>query len=311
MNEFNRSVKQNKKTILAITVMAIVALILCVATSITVGVSKAEATPESLQLKLDQTSTAYFDALSAQQEAQSKVNEAQATIEKCEREIPYAQGKIRELAKFSYMNKGFGEVLEVITGANSIQSLVDNIQYVNIIHEKNAEVVQNCKNLKAQVEAEKASLDENLAEATAQANVAANAYQEAQAAIAEAQRNPQPTPGGGGGGYNPGHTDSDVANRALGEIGKPYVWGAVGPGGYDCSGLVSYAISGAHTRIGTTTTFMGWPQLDSPVVGCVCTNDHHCGIYVGNGSMCHAPYEGKCVECISLSYFSMIYVQRG
>ena len=48
---------------------------------------------------------------------------------------------------------------------------------------------------------------------------------------------------------------SDVVSRAYSCLGKPYVWGAVGPDGYDCSGLVSYCISGRHTRIGTASSF--------------------------------------------------------
>ena len=33
-------------------------------------------------------------------------------------------------------------------------------------------------------------------------------------------------------------------------MGKPYVWGATGPSTYDCSGLVGYALTGHHRRIG-------------------------------------------------------------
>ena len=33
-----------------------------------------------------------------------------------------------------------------------------------------------------------------------------------------------------------------------GEIGKPYIWAACGPEGFDCSGLVSYCLSGSIRR---------------------------------------------------------------
>ena len=224
MNKFNNSVKQNNKTIFAIVLVAVVALVFCAVTSIMASSKIAEATPDSLQETLDQTSCAYFDALSAQAEAQAKVDEAQAIIEKCEREIPYAQEKIRDLARFSYMNKSFGEVLDIITGANSIQGLVDSIQYVNIINDKNAAIIQNCKDLKAQVELEKATLDENLSVAIAQANIAANAYNAAQAAITavRTQQEEEEEEETGGGGYLPPETGNAIADRALGEQGKPY-----------------------------------------------------------------------------------------
>ena len=80
----------------------------------------------------------------------------------------------------------------------------------------------------------------------------------------------------------------DTVSRAYACLGAPYGWGAVGPSSYDCSGLVSYCLSGAHIRLGTTYTFMGWPQVSDPQPGDICTNWSHCGIYIGGGQMIHA-----------------------
>ena len=88
----------------------------------------------------------------------------------------------------------------------------------------------------------------------------------------------------------------DIVTRSMQELGKPYDWGAVGPAAYDCSGLVSYCITGVHTRIGTTGTFMGWPKVSDPQPGDICTNSNHCGIYVSPGTMIHAPTFGQCVK---------------
>ena len=65
-----------------------------------------------------------------------------------------------------------------------------------------------------------------------------------------------------------------------------------GPYSYDCSGLVSYCISGSHVRIGSTLTFMGWRQVSDPQPGDVCTDEGHCGIYIGGGQMIHATTYG-------------------
>lgn len=81
---------------------------------------------------------------------------------------------------------------------------------------------------------------------------------------------------------------TDVVSRAYACLGAPYVWGAVGPSSYDCSGLVSYCLTGSHSRLGTTTTFMGWTRVSDPQPGDVCTNSYHCGIYIGNGQMINA-----------------------
>lgn len=89
----------------------------------------------------------------------------------------------------------------------------------------------------------------------------------------------------------------DPVSRAYACLGAPYVWGAVGPSGYDCSGLVSYCLSGAHVRLGTTATFINWPQVSDPQPGDVCVvhvagGDQHTGIYIGGGQMIHAATYG-------------------
>lgn len=46
------------------------------------------------------------------------------------------------------------------------------------------------------------------------------------------------------------------------QLGKPYLWGAAGPGAYDCSGLVSWAYKQAGHDIGriTTATVLASPR---------------------------------------------------
>lgn len=63
---------------------------------------------------------------------------------------------------------------------------------------------------------------------------------------------------GGGGGYSPGL--NGALKWARSQVGKPYIWGGVGPAGYDCSGFMS-AITNVirgrnpHSRLGSTATF--------------------------------------------------------
>lgn len=89
-------------------------------------------------------------------------------------------------------------------------------------------------------------------------------------------------------------TGNAIVDRARAALGSAYSWGGVGAngGGYDCSGLVSWALSGSHTRLGTTGTFIGWNRVDDPQPGDVCVihngSNQHTGIYVGNGKMIHA-----------------------
>lgn len=101
---------------------------------------------------------------------------------------------------------------------------------------------------------------------------------------------------------------NSVVNRAYSQLDKPYAWGAVGPNSFDCSGLVSYCLTGSYSRLGTTGTFMGWTRVSNPQPGDICVNDHHCGIYIGGGQMIHAPQTGDVVK-ISSVHSNMIYVR--
>ena len=101
---------------------------------------------------------------------------------------------------------------------------------------------------------------------------------------------------------------NSVVNRAYSQLGKPYEWAAVGPNSFDCSGLVSYCLTGSYSRLGTTGTFMGWTRVSNPQPGDICVNSHHCGIYIGGGQMIHAPQTGDVVK-VSSEHSGMSYVR--
>lgn len=114
---------------------------------------------------------------------------------------------------------------------------------------------------------------------------------------------PDPEPG-----YNPS-TGNAVVDRAYSWVGKAeYVWGACSPGAFDCSGFVSYCLTGNYARLGTTYTFLGWPQVSNPQPGDVAVNAEHCGIYIGGGQMIHAATEGVGV-IVGPVQSGMIYVR--
>ena len=100
-----------------------------------------------------------------------------------------------------------------------------------------------------------------------------------------------------------------IVSRAYSQLGKPYVWGACGPNSFDCSGFVSYCLTGSYSRLGTTLTFMGWTRVSNTQPGDVVTTATHCGIYIGNGQMIHAPHTGDVVK-VGPVQSGMIYVRR-
>jgi cell wall-associated NlpC family hydrolase len=89
---------------------------------------------------------------------------------------------------------------------------------------------------------------------------------------------------------------------AYAQIGKPYQWGATGPGSYDCSGLVQAAWSAAGVTI-PRTTYDDWNSLQhipmsdlQPGDLILYEGEGHVAIYVGGGYIVDAPTTGSFVE---------------
>jgi cell wall-associated NlpC family hydrolase len=91
------------------------------------------------------------------------------------------------------------------------------------------------------------------------------------AAVAAVARPEASAPGAGGSG----HADAAQAERtmrlrvwrwALKQRGKPYIWGATGPAGFDCSGLVfaAYRSRGIHLPRTTYQMLASWHLVRIP-----------------------------------------------
>ncbi|GGT31708.1 NlpC/P60 family protein [Streptomyces althioticus] len=96
---------------------------------------------------------------------------------------------------------------------------------------------------------------------------------------------------------------------ARAQIGKPYVWGATGPGSYDCSGLTQAAWKAAGVSLPRTTydqvnagTTVPVSQAQPGDLVFFYDDVTHVGIYIGNGMMIHAPKPGTYVREESIYY---------
>jgi cell wall-associated NlpC family hydrolase len=107
----------------------------------------------------------------------------------------------------------------------------------------------------------------------------------------------------------PSRTAAAAVRTALGQVGKPYRWGATGPASFDCSGLTRFVYAhaglslprvsrqqwsaGRHVEVADLhpgdLVFWAHDPADPATI-------HHVGIYVGQGLMVHAPHTGALVR---------------
>ncbi|MFF1446963.1 NlpC/P60 family protein [Streptomyces sp. NPDC058274] len=92
------------------------------------------------------------------------------------------------------------------------------------------------------------------------------------------------------------------------KLGSPYVYGATGPSSFDCSGLTSWAYAQAGVSIPRTSQEQAnagtriYSQSDLQVGDLVIFygDQHHVGLYAGNGQVIHAPRTGTVVRYESI-----------
>lgn len=113
-----------------------------------------------------------------------------------------------------------------------------------------------------------------------------------------------------------GVTDA-VIKKVEEQLGKPYIWGGVGPRGFDCSGLMQYAFkqlnvdlprnSRAQAKVGKKVNSMSDLKkgdlvfFDSKNRSGSASVITHVGVYVGNGDMIHAPKPGDKIKKVNIT----------
>ena len=311
--------------------------------------------------KLEQIGTQtqqIYDELATQTQA---LDQTAGEITQKQQEIADGQAKLSTYVAGEYKTGGLS-LLQVLTGVDDLGDMLNRLFYYGKVSDKQAQTIQEVKELKQQLTDKQAEQEKNVA-ATQKKVDELNAQQaEAQSVVnsldsqlqaelaAEAEANAalqaginastaekatvnnetagttETTNTGGGqsastnqGGGSSQSTQTQqpststqtqqpstpaptptpsapsqsvdggsVVSRAYSKLGCAYSWGGIGPNSFDCSGFVSYCLTGRYCRLGTTGTFMGWTRVSDPQPGDVVVNSYHTGIYIGGGQMIHA-----------------------
>lgn len=303
--------------------------------------------------KLEQIGTQtqqIYDELATQTQA---LDQTAGEITQKQQEIADGQSKLSTYVAGEYKTGGLS-LLQVLTGVDDLSDMLNRLFYYGKVSDKQAQTIQEVKELKQQLTDKQAEQEKNVAatqkkvdelnaqqaeaqnvvnslDSQLQAELAAEA--EANAALQaginastaekatvsnETAGTTENNDGNKGGGSNqptpaptpqptpaptpapapapaptpqppsPSVEGGTVVSRAYSKLGCAYSWGGIGPNSFDCSGFVSYCLTGRYCRLGTTGTFMGWTRVSDPQPGDVVVNSYHTGIYIGGGQMIHA-----------------------
>jgi peptidoglycan DL-endopeptidase CwlO len=263
-----------------------------------------------------------------------------------ETSIAGMQGAVGRLAAASYKSGGVDSTLQILM-ADDPESFLQSAAALSQLGRQQsdalAKVVLARKGLASarlaaaaqrarseaisqEIAAEKKSVDGKLAEATAllrtlradqRAKLAAARQAAASRSRSVASRTravglPAPSYAG------PASGRAAVAIKtAYAQLGDPYVYGAAGPGSFDCSGLTmfSWAAAGVSLPHSSAAQYSSGRHVSesdlqpgdlvfyySPI--------SHVGMYVGGGRIVHAPHPGSSVEIVGLHMMPLVGAVR-
>src|SRR5215218_4076873 len=270
-----------------------------------------------LGVKLNAINEQYNDAkvLLGQSKARQAQLDAQIKVYRVKTDA-YEQ-QVGKIGAAAYRG-GRASVLNVLLSGGSPQTVMDQLEALDVVTRDQRASVDGLIKAKKPLEAAKRKLDAEVAtqaaqEKTLRTKKAALDKDLAKWRVLKAQQTPrasrstdrttQPVYDGPASGRG-----ATVVKYAYAQLGDPYVFGASGPNSFDCSGLTM----AAWNQVGVSLPHSARQQYASePKVSkanlqpgdIVFFYDpiSHNGLYVGGGTVIHAPQPGEYVEKIALS----------
>ena len=218
------------------------------------------------------------------------------------------QRRIAVQAAEEYKGAGLGSVAALLTGADST-TLVQKAETLNLLAQQDGDLLAAARAEQQIYEAAVAEVRQakaaqageiaGIAKRKSQIERKLNQLERLRSQVGDprsvALPSDLPTP--------PGGAASTAVHTALAQLGKRYVWGASGPGSFDCSGLTMYSWRAAGVVLphSSAAQYGSLPHVSrdalepgdlvffgSPI--------HHVGLYIGKGLMVAAPSSGRVVQ---------------
>ena len=294
-------------------------------------IGQVQAQVNSLQAKMDKIGEQYDANGQQYSAAQARLSQVEKQAANAQARYDTARSQLAEVAVSEYENANQTSVLGLLSSGNPASALsqaslvlevagthnqeatqfLTSAQTLASAREQQQRTEQGIADIHAQLAAQKTSLNKLLASSKATLDSLTTAQQAAVAAATVGATQATDSTGSTQSGatpvtYNgPTSTQADKAIAfAYAALGKPYQWGATGPGSYDCSGLVQAAWAAAGVSI-PRTTYDDWASLPHIPMSDLQAGDlilyegeGHVAIYIGDGYIIDAPTTGSYVEKI-------------
>jgi peptidoglycan DL-endopeptidase CwlO len=296
---------------------------------------------DALQAQAEQATEAYDTANDQLASLQRKVDQIQSKITLEQTAMDGAQSSLGSMASAQYKSGGVDDVLQLMlaTAPDPFLQQASNLSQVTS-HE--AETVQGAHDAARQLAQDKATAKDDLAalqkvrdtmaaqkkeiddkEKAAQSLLDSLTQQERDQytqiqAKADSGTSTNSTPPASVTAAPPasGRAAQAVA-FAEAQVGKPYIPAGVGPYGFDCSGLTmaAWATAGVKMSHGSRDQYNEFPKVslkDIQVGDLVIyySSMHHVGIYVGGGTIVHAPQPGQKVSYAPIAMMPIAGIVR-
>lgn len=281
--------------------------------SIASKIKDAKAEVQELEEQVAQAGEDYDDAAQALAEAKDRLTVLQGDIASQQKKVDALAEQVRAIALLQFRNRGVDTTVQIFTSGDP-DTLLDRLSTAEKVdadmndtlakHQAEQENLNDMRRTEADEVSALAASEQKLAAIKTELQAKADKAQTLVDQLTDQQLAELNAADGGSSTFDTSELDGqDVNAKILGAIryatakvpGSQYVWGASGPSGFDCSGLMlaayrSVGVSLPHSSRAQSTLGRAVAKSElkpgdllfwyHPV--------HHVGMYIGNGKFVHA-----------------------
>jgi cell wall-associated NlpC family hydrolase len=246
----------------------------------------------------------------------AEAGRVRAAIAPLAAELATETDRLGELAALAYKGGALAEVSAMLS-AESPSAVVDRLLTLDQITKFETAQLASVRDAKARHDSQAGRLAQLIADEKAKQRTLADERRTINKDLAKLYemrrlaygRSHTPSSSGGGSVKAPkvsGRAGAAV-RYAYAQLGKPYVWGGAGPGGFDCSGLTmaAWRKAGVSLPHNAAMQYRRLPKISRSALRpgdlVFYSGLGHVGIYVGNGKIIHSPTFGQRVKLVSIN----------